>query len=146
MIKVSQTTHCLVAVGIDLLIAKNAQMGQVLFWSSLIISLTVGLLAAYPVNLLLIKKGDQEGHAQPETHGACHVTLADLLRHPLVHPLLEEPDLSYTQRWFLFLEGHILFFCGRELRAIQYALYALLGSLIGIQQPFIGLGILKMAR
>ena len=54
-----------VAIGSDLLLAGDARMGDVLFWSSLIVSLTLGLIAAYPVNVLLIKLGIKSGMADP---------------------------------------------------------------------------------
>lgn len=58
------------AIGTDLYIAGEATMGDVLFWSALIFSLTVGLFAAYPVNVLLIKFGVKEGMHNPrETVG-----------------------------------------------------------------------------
>lgn len=54
-----------VAIGSDLLLAGEAGMGDIRFWSSLIVSLTLGLLAAYPVNLLLIKLGVKSGMSDP---------------------------------------------------------------------------------
>lgn len=53
------------AIGIDLLLAGSATIGHVLFWSSLIVSLTCGLIAAYPVNWLLIRHGVKEGMMDP---------------------------------------------------------------------------------
>lgn len=58
-----------VAIGTDLLLAGQATMGDIRFWSSLIVSLTLGLLAAYPVNLLLIRKGVKEGMMDPRDTG-----------------------------------------------------------------------------
>lgn len=55
----------IVAIGTDLLLAGQATMGDIRFWSSMIVSLTLGLLAAYPVNLLLIRKGIKEGMMDP---------------------------------------------------------------------------------
>lgn len=55
----------IVAIGADLLLAGQATMGDVRFWSSIIVSLTLGLLAAYPVNLLLIRMGIKEGMMDP---------------------------------------------------------------------------------
>lgn len=55
----------IVAIGTDLLLAGKATMGQPIFWSSLIVSLTFGLLAAYPVNILLIYLGVKEGMMDP---------------------------------------------------------------------------------
>lgn len=56
----------IVAIGVDLWIAGNAQINETLFWSSLIVSLTFGLVAAYPVNLFLIHKGFKEGMHNPQ--------------------------------------------------------------------------------
>ena len=53
------------AIGVDLALAAEATIGDVLFWSSLIFSLSVGLFAAYPVNVLLIKLGVKEGMHDP---------------------------------------------------------------------------------
>jgi hypothetical protein len=61
------------AIGLDLWLAASATMDQVLFWTSLIVSLTVGLVAAYPVNVLLVKLGVKEGMADPrDTEGSSH--------------------------------------------------------------------------
>ncbi|SLN60542.1 hypothetical protein ROA7023_02813 [Roseisalinus antarcticus] len=54
-----------VAIGADLLLAGDATMGDVRFWSSIVVSLTLGLLAAYPVNWLLIRNGIKEGMMDP---------------------------------------------------------------------------------
>ncbi len=53
------------AIGVDLALAGKAGMGQWVFWSSLIVSLTCGLIAAYPVNYWLIRKGVKEGMMDP---------------------------------------------------------------------------------
>ncbi len=45
-------------------------MGDVRFWSSLTVSLTLGLLAAYPVNALLIGFGVKEGMGSPKMQSA----------------------------------------------------------------------------
>ncbi len=55
-----------VAISVDLFLAGEATMGEVRFWSSLIVSLTLGLLAAYPVNVLLIRYGVKEGMMSPK--------------------------------------------------------------------------------
>lgn len=55
----------IVAIGADLYLAGSATMAEPLFWSSLIASLTLGLLAAYPVNVLLIHYGVKEGMMDP---------------------------------------------------------------------------------
>ena len=60
----------IVAIGADLLLAGDATMGEPLFWSALIVSLSLGLFAAYPVNVALIRYGVKEGMMDPrETHG-----------------------------------------------------------------------------
>lgn len=61
-----------VAITIDLTLAGDATMGEPLFWSSLIVSLTCGLLAAYPVNLLLLRYGVKEGMMDPRNTGRAH--------------------------------------------------------------------------
>lgn len=60
------------AIGVDLMIAGKATMGQTIFWSSLVISLTLGLLAAYPVNVLLVHFGVKAGMHDPRMadHGS----------------------------------------------------------------------------
>ena len=40
----------IIAISLDLLLAASATMNQALFWNSLLLSLTVGLIAAYPRN------------------------------------------------------------------------------------------------
>lgn len=54
-----------VAITVDILLAGAATIGQALFWASLGVSLTCGLLAAYPVNYLLIRWGVKEGMHDP---------------------------------------------------------------------------------
>ncbi|MDN3558258.1 DUF4396 domain-containing protein [Halomonas maura] len=67
----SITVMEVVAIGVDLTLAGGAGLGEVLFWSSMIVSLTCGLLAAYPVNLLLLHYGVKEGMMDPRhTHHA----------------------------------------------------------------------------
>jgi hypothetical protein len=44
-------------------------MGNPLFWSSLIFSLTMGLIAAYPVNILLVYFGVKKGMHSPKHEG-----------------------------------------------------------------------------
>lgn len=56
----------LVAISVDLWLAGSAGMGSPVFWSSLVFSLSVGLLAAYPVNVLLIRLGVKEGMHSPK--------------------------------------------------------------------------------
>lgn len=62
----------IVAIGVDLTLAGQAGMGDALFWSSLIVSLTCGLVAAYPVNYLLIRHGVKEGMMDPRETGHGH--------------------------------------------------------------------------
>lgn len=65
----SITVMEIVAISADLWLAGDSTMGDPLFWSSLVFSLSMGLLAAYPVNLLLIKLGVKEGmHNPKEAH------------------------------------------------------------------------------
>jgi hypothetical protein len=53
------------AISIDLWLAASATMGDTLFWSSLILSLTAGLIVAYPVNVALVYMGVKSGMANP---------------------------------------------------------------------------------
>lgn len=53
------------AVGTDLLLAGGASWTGPLFWTALLFSLTIGFLAAYPVNALLIEFGVKEGMGNP---------------------------------------------------------------------------------
>lgn len=62
----SITVMEIVAISADIILAEGATMGDVRFWNSLIISLSLGLLAAYPVNLLLIRMGVKEGMMNPK--------------------------------------------------------------------------------
>lgn len=61
----SITVMEVVAIGIDLYLSGDAAFGSIRFWSSMVISLTIGLIAAYPVNILLIKWGVKEGMHDP---------------------------------------------------------------------------------
>jgi hypothetical protein len=56
----------IVAIAVDLWLAGNATMGEPLFWASLVFSLSMGLLAAYPVNVVLIRLGVKEGMHSPK--------------------------------------------------------------------------------
>lgn len=60
------------AIGMDLWLAQNATMDQPVFWASLVFSLSIGLLVAYPVNVLLIHLGVKEGMHNPKhmTHAS----------------------------------------------------------------------------
>lgn len=58
-----------VAIGVDLWLSSSSRICDVLFWSSLIVSLSIGLIAAYPVNVWLIKLGIKGGMGDPrESH------------------------------------------------------------------------------
>ncbi len=61
----SITVMEVVAITTALWLAASASPSQPLFWSSLLVSLTCGLLAAWPVNVLLIKWGVKEGMHDP---------------------------------------------------------------------------------
>jgi hypothetical protein len=61
----SITVMEVVAIGVDVWLAGEAGMGEVLFWAGLVFSLSVGLLAAYPVNVLLIRVGVKERMGNP---------------------------------------------------------------------------------
>ncbi|KXS53057.1 MAG: multicopper oxidase-like protein, partial [Marinobacter sp. T13-3] len=55
----------------------KSTMNDALFWSSLYISLSLGLFAAWPANLLLIKYGLKGGMGDPRdedaaAHAHCH--------------------------------------------------------------------------
>jgi len=57
------------AIGLGLWLGGQARMGEPLFWMSLYVSLSAGLFAAYPVNILLIRWGVKSGMMDPrETH------------------------------------------------------------------------------
>lgn len=65
----SITVMEVVAIGTDLWLAGGARMGEPIFWSSLVVSLTMGLVAAYPVNVLLIALGVKAGMHSPRDAG-----------------------------------------------------------------------------
>lgn len=56
-----------VAIGVDLWLAGDAGLGEPLFWPSLALSLSLGLAAAYPVNVWLVRSGVKEGMADPRS-------------------------------------------------------------------------------
>ena len=68
----SITVMEVVAIGADILLAGGAHMGEALFWSGLIVSLSLGLFAAYPVNVLLIHYGVKEGMMDPRDTEHAH--------------------------------------------------------------------------
>jgi hypothetical protein len=57
----------IVAISVDLMIAGDAGIGQPLFWNGMVFSLTCGLLAAWPVNVLLIRMGVKSGMHDPRS-------------------------------------------------------------------------------
>ena len=64
------------AIGTDLLVGGRSGINEPLFWSAMILSLTFGLIAAYPVNVLLIRYSVKEGMMDPRNthhdHGGGH--------------------------------------------------------------------------
>ncbi|KRS19468.1 DUF4396 domain-containing protein [Roseovarius indicus] len=68
----SITVMEIVAIGTDLTLSGNAGIADPLFWSSMVVSLTCGLVAAWPVNLLLIRYGVKEGMMDPRNTGHAH--------------------------------------------------------------------------
>lgn len=54
-----------VAIGVDLWLAGDAGLGDVLFWTAMMTSLTLGLFAAWPVNVALVHFGVKEGMHDP---------------------------------------------------------------------------------
>jgi hypothetical protein len=66
----SITVMEVVAIAVDLWLAGSAGMGDAIFWSSLVFSLSMGLIAAYPVNVILVAMGVKEGmHSPAAAHG-----------------------------------------------------------------------------
>jgi len=61
----SITVMEVVAIGTDLWLAGEPGLTDVLFWSALVVSLSLGLVAAYPINVLLIRQGVKEGMVNP---------------------------------------------------------------------------------
>ncbi|MDY6981351.1 MAG: DUF4396 domain-containing protein, partial [Pseudomonadota bacterium] len=53
------------AISLDLWLAADATMAEPLFWGSLVFSLSIGLAAAYPVNVLLVHLGVKGGMGDP---------------------------------------------------------------------------------
>jgi hypothetical protein len=54
-----------VAIGVDLWLSGDAGLGDVLFWTAMMTSLTLGLVAAWPVNVALVYFGVKEGMHDP---------------------------------------------------------------------------------
>jgi hypothetical protein len=57
------------AIGTDLLIAGTAGITSVLFWMAMAFSLSIGFIAAYPVNAGLISLGVKDGMMNPQEMG-----------------------------------------------------------------------------
>ena len=66
----SITVMEIVAIYVDLWISGDATIGDQLFWSSMMLSLSAGLVAAYPVNVLLVAKGVKSGMHSPKEMAA----------------------------------------------------------------------------
>lgn len=60
------------AIAIDLWLGGKSTIGEARFWASMVFSLSMGLLAAYPVNLLLIHFGIKEGMHSPKEMAHAH--------------------------------------------------------------------------
>jgi len=61
----SITVMEIAAIGTDLLLAGGVGWRQPLFWTALFFSLTIGFVAAYPVNAALVWSGVKEGMGDP---------------------------------------------------------------------------------
>lgn len=61
----SITVMEIAAIGTDVWLAGEAHITDVLFWSGLAFSLTIGLLVAYPINVYLVHRGVKGGMADP---------------------------------------------------------------------------------
>lgn len=68
----SITVMEIVAIGADIVLAGGAKMSEPIFWSGLIFSLSLGLFAAYPVNVALIHYGVKEGMMDPRNTEHAH--------------------------------------------------------------------------
>jgi hypothetical protein len=56
----------IVAISVDMFLGGKSTISETLFWSSLVVSLSLGLVAAYPVNVLLIHWGVKAGMHSPK--------------------------------------------------------------------------------
>ena len=65
----SITVMEIVAISVDLWLAGEAGMGEAQFWNALIISLTCGFVAAWPVNYVLIRMVVKSGMGDPREYG-----------------------------------------------------------------------------
>lgn len=61
-----------VAITTDFYLGGDAGMSDALFWSSLYVSLSLGLFAAWPANILLIQFGIKGGMGDPREEHAHH--------------------------------------------------------------------------
>jgi hypothetical protein len=59
-----------VAIGSDIWLSGGAGWGEVRFWTSMLVSLTLGLMAAWPVNVALVALGVKEGMHDPREMAA----------------------------------------------------------------------------
>jgi len=59
----------IVAIGADLLLAASAHVTDVLFWMALAFSLSLGFVAAFPINVVLVNFGVKEGMKNPAEMG-----------------------------------------------------------------------------
>ena len=62
---VSITIMEVTAIGVDIWLAGDATIGEPRFWLSMLISLTLGLFAAYPANVAMIKARIKSGMGHP---------------------------------------------------------------------------------
>lgn len=60
------------AISLDIWLSADATMQEPLFWGALIFSLSIGLLAAYPVNVLLVYAGVKGGMGDPRDTESGH--------------------------------------------------------------------------
>jgi len=61
----SITVMEVVAISVDVWLAGEAAITEPLFWSGLLFSLSIGFVAAYPVNVALVSRGVKEGMQNP---------------------------------------------------------------------------------
>ncbi|MEZ4503936.1 MAG: DUF4396 domain-containing protein [Dehalococcoidia bacterium] len=62
----SITVMELVAASVAIVLGGRAGIGAARFWSSLVLSLSAGLVAALPINVLLVHRGIKEGMHNPQ--------------------------------------------------------------------------------
>jgi hypothetical protein len=61
----SITVMEIAAIGTDLLIAGDAGITELLFWTGMVLSLTVGFLVSFPMNVVLVSRGIKGGMQDP---------------------------------------------------------------------------------